>query len=71
MVGHNEQPPGPIDNPGVPSLKAALHPAKTNYLYFVAADNDPQGHSVFSSTLDEQTRNVAAYRKAAKRAGAR
>lgn len=68
---HAGLPPGPIDNPGVPSLEAALHPAQTNYLYFVAADQDPQGHSVFSSTLDEQTRNVTAYRKAVKRAGMR
>lgn len=68
---HAGLPPGPIDNPGAPSLEAALHPAQTSYLYFVAADDDPQGHSVFSSTLDEQARNVAAYRKAVKHAGAR
>ena len=68
---HPGLPPGPIDNPGVPSLRAALHPANTDYLYFVAADDDPQGHSIFSSTLDEQIRNVAAYRRAAKRAGVR
>ncbi|MFP5248698.1 MAG: endolytic transglycosylase MltG [Acidobacteriota bacterium] len=67
---HAGLPPGPIDNPGLPSLRAALHPAQTDYLYFVAAGDNPQGHSRFSTTLGEQTRNVAAYRKAKKRAGA-
>lgn len=67
---HPGLPPGPIANPGLPSLRAALHPAHTDYLYFVAAGSNPQGHSLFSTTLDEQARNVAAYRKAKKRAGA-
>ena len=66
---HAGLPPGPIDNPGILSLQAALHPAQTDYLYFVAADDNPQGHSLFSATLDEQIKNVAAYRKAKKRAG--
>ena len=66
---HAGLPPGPIDSPGLLSLRAALSPAHTNYLYFVAAGHNPQGHSIFSATLDEQMRNVAAYRKALKRAG--
>lgn len=68
---HPGLPPGPIDNPGVPSLDAALHPAATNYLYFVAAGDNPQGHSLFSATLDEHIKNVAGYRKARKQAGER
>jgi UPF0755 protein len=52
-------PPGPIANPGVPSIKAALNPAKVNYLYFVS--NNQGGH-VFSATLDEHNRAVAVYR---------
>ena len=68
---HAGLPPGPIANPGLPSLKAATNPAQTGFLFFVAAGNDPQGHSVFSATIDEQVRNVAEYRKAKKRAGAR
>jgi UPF0755 protein len=68
---HAGLPPGPIANPGVPSLRAAMHPARTGYLYFVAANENPQGHSLFSATLDEQNRNVAGYRKAIKEAGER
>lgn len=66
---HTGLPPGPIANPGLPSLRAALHPAQTDYLYFVAAGNNPQGHSLFAATLDEHQRNVDGYRKALKQAG--
>ena len=65
---HAGLPPGPICNPGLVSLQAALHPAQTGYLYFVAAGADPLGHSRFAATLEEHARNVAAYR-AAVRAG--
>jgi UPF0755 protein len=67
---HPGLPPGPVANPGARSLRAALQPAKTSYLYFVAAGPNPQGHSLFSSTLEEHTRNVAGYRQAVKKAGA-
>lgn len=66
---HTGLPPGPIANPGLPSLSAALHPAQTDYLYFVAAGNNPQGRSLFATTLDEHQRNVDGYRKALKQAG--
>ncbi len=68
---HGGLPPGPIANPGISSLRAAAAPAKTNYLYFVAASLDAQGHSLFANTLDEQNRNVAEYRAAQKKAGER
>jgi len=68
---HKGLPPGPIANPGVRALRAALEPAKTDYLYFVAAGADPQGHSLFSHSLEEQNRNVAGYRSAVKKAGGR
>jgi UPF0755 protein len=58
---HTGLPPGPICNPGVAALKAALSPAHTDYLYFVS---DAQGHSRFAATLQEHTRNVEAYRHA-------
>ncbi len=56
-------PPGPIANPGAASLKAAMAPATTNYLYFVS---DNEGHHRFARTAEEHARNVAAYRRAAK-----
>lgn len=65
---HVGLPPGPVSNPGLTSLKAAEHPAQSNYLYFVAASADPSGHSRFATTLDEHNRNVAVYRKAEKAA---
>jgi len=68
---HAGLPPGPISNPGIPSLRAAMHPADTSYLYFVAAGADAQGHSLFASTLDEHHRNVASYRRTEKRTAAR
>jgi UPF0755 protein len=68
---HKGLPPGPIANPGLPALRAAMAPARTDYLYFVAAGSNPQGHSLFSSSLDEQNHNVAGYRHAVKKAGGR
>ena len=68
---HPGLPPGPVANPGYESLRAAMSPAKTDYLYFVAAGVNPQGSSLFSSTLEQQHRNVAGYRKAMKQAGGR
>jgi UPF0755 protein len=62
-------PPGPICNPGLSSLNAALHPASTKYLYFVAATGDPSGQSRFASTLEEHQKNVLAYRHALHSAG--
>ena len=54
-------PPGPIANPGAASLQASMHPAESEFLYFVSDNN---GHHRFSSSLEEHSRNVAAYRKA-------
>lgn len=62
-------PPGPICNPGLSALKAALHPASTRYLYFVAASADPSGQSRFATTLEEHLKNVQAYRHTLHSAG--
>lgn len=43
-------PPGPIANPGLESLNAALHPISNNYLYFLTS---PDGKAHFSKTFDE------------------
>lgn len=60
---HTGLPPGPICNPGMASLRAAMAPAKTDYLYFVS---DAAGHSRFSTDLKEHSQQVQAYRKAQK-----
>lgn len=68
---HAGLPPGPVANPGLKSLRAAMDPAKTNYLYFVAAGANPQGRSLFSSTIEEHAHDVAGYRHAVKKSGGR
>lgn len=63
---HAGLPPGPICSPGAAALKAAMAPAKTDFLYFVAASADPSGHSRFARTLEEHQQNVQSYRRAVK-----
>ena len=46
-------PPGPICNPGLDSIKAAVYPAKTNFLFFVAKKD---GSHMFSRTWQEHQR---------------
>ncbi|MGE4314450.1 MAG: endolytic transglycosylase MltG, partial [Pseudobdellovibrionaceae bacterium] len=53
-------PPGPICNPGLASIEAALHPEENEYLFFVA---DGTGGHVFSKTLKEHEANRANWRK--------
>jgi UPF0755 protein len=57
---HGGLPPGPIGNPGEVALRAAISPAKTPYLYFVA---NTQGGHFFAATLEEHNRNVTKYRR--------
>jgi UPF0755 protein len=52
--------PTPIALPGAAALQAALHPAKTDALYFVARGD---GSSKFSSSLSEHNRAVNQYQK--------
>lgn len=66
---HAGLPPGPICSPGKVSLEAAMRPAQTDYLYFVAAGADPSGKSRFSATLEEHAHDVAEYRKSLREAG--
>ncbi len=48
-------PPSPISSPSVDSLKAVVHPADTNYLYFVAGDDEV---TYFATTDAEHEANV-------------
>ena len=56
---HPGLPPTPIACPGLPSIEAALHPAKVNYLFYVAG---PGGRHVFSATLSQQEQAIARIR---------
>jgi UPF0755 protein len=57
---HTGLPPTPIANPGKASLDAAFHPARSDYLYYIAKSD---GHSVFAKTLTEHNANVNRYLK--------
>jgi UPF0755 protein len=52
-------PPGPISNPGISSISAAVYPKKTNYNYFLSDPNT--GKTIFSETYEEHVANKAKY----------
>jgi UPF0755 protein len=54
-------PPGPIANPGLAAIQAALDPEKHDFLYFVATGED--GAHAFGRTLDEHNANVRKYQR--------
>ena len=60
---HRGLPPGPIANPGIDSIIAALRPEKTDYFYFVAIG---EGKHHFSKTLSEHNRMIRKIRRASK-----
>lgn len=64
---HAGLPPGPIASPGRAAIEAALHPAATDYLFFVARPDGSGGHE-FSKNLAAHNRAVARYRRAIRQA---
>ena len=52
-------PKGPISNPGMDSILAAIYPTKTDYWYYLSADDT--GKTIFSKTLDEHNIAIAKY----------
>lgn len=59
-------PPTPIAMPGSGALRAVMHPAKTEYLYFVAINNKSGRHE-FSSTLEQHEKAVDLYQRSARK----
>ena len=53
-------PPGPISNPGMAAIEAALYPAEGDFLYFVSKND---GGHVFSSSYRDHRRAVARYQR--------
>ena len=62
---HAGLPPGPIANPGIASLRAALNPADTDYLYFVARP-DGSGRHQFSKDIAAHQLAATRYRRGRK-----
>jgi len=55
---HKGLPTEPICNPGLESIKAAIHPNNNSYLYYLSASN---GQTIFSKTLEEHNIAKAKY----------
>ncbi len=57
---HSGLPPGPICSPGIESIKAVIHPAQVEYLYFVARGD---GTHKFSTTYEEHLKAIKTYQR--------
>lgn len=53
-------PPGPISNPSLDAILAAINPVETKYLFYIS---DKKGITRFASTLDEHNNNIEKYLK--------
>ncbi len=51
-------PPGPINNPGLSTIRAAVEPQETDYYFFLSK---PDGETVFSQTMEEHNQNKVKY----------
>jgi UPF0755 protein len=65
---HQGLPPGPIGNPGLASIRAAAHPARTHYLYYVVKPGSCGEHA-FSASDAEFQRDAARYERERRRRG--
>jgi UPF0755 protein len=54
----NGLPPGPISNPSLNSIQAAINPIPSDYIYFIT---DKNGTAHFASTIQQQDANIAEY----------
>ncbi|MFH1188628.1 MAG: endolytic transglycosylase MltG [bacterium] len=58
---YNGLPPGPIGNPGINAIEAALHPQKSSYWFYIS---DPKTKkTIFAVDLDEHNKNIVNYLK--------
>jgi len=55
---HTGLPPGPIANPGIKAIDAALQPATTGYFFYLS---DKQGHNHYAKTNEEFARLLKQY----------
>jgi len=55
---HPGLPPGPIANPGLASIKAAIYPASTDYLFYI---HDKTGNVHYAKTIEEHNVNIQKY----------
>ncbi len=53
-------PPGPISNPGISAINAAIYPQETDYLFFLSK---PNSETVFSKTFKEHNQNITKWLK--------
>ncbi len=51
-------PPGPISNPGLVAIEAAIYPAKNDYLFFLT---DKDGRAIFAETYEKHQENIRKY----------
>lgn len=57
-------PPGPIASPSLASIKAAIYPETTKYVFYVTKKDGTQGH-LFAETFEEHKKNIANSKKTA------
>lgn len=57
---YSGMPPGPICNPGIESIEAAIEPVETSYWYYLSSSD---GTTIFSETYDQHLQNISQYLK--------